>query len=128
MKSIEGYSLYMLLKPLKIRPPLYVLLDYFTTRPSFKNLYDTFLTKWPEMLKMCKHLAHRTLISLSGNLHSTDTGEIVDFMDPPWGRVPFTAWALSSCSESNFTMVQLCPPKLHMCRGAPSLPPVVSLP
>ncbi len=27
-------------KPLKIIPPWYVLLDYFTTRPSFKNLYD----------------------------------------------------------------------------------------
>ncbi len=29
----------------------YVLLDYFTTRQSFKNLYDPFLTKWPEMIK-----------------------------------------------------------------------------
>ena len=37
-------------------PPVYVLLDYFTTRQSFKNLYDPFLTKWPEMLKLCKHL------------------------------------------------------------------------
>ncbi len=30
----------MVLKPLKIGPPWYVLLDYFTTRPSFKNLYE----------------------------------------------------------------------------------------
>ena len=27
----------MVLKPLKIGPPWYVLLDYFTTRPSFKH-------------------------------------------------------------------------------------------
>ncbi len=45
-----------MLKPLKIIPPWYVLLDYFTTRPSFKNLYDPFLTKWPGMLKVCKDL------------------------------------------------------------------------
>ena len=40
-------------KSLKTDPHLawYVLLDYFTTRPSFKNLYDTFLAKRPEMLK-----------------------------------------------------------------------------
>ena len=41
----------MVLKPLKIRPPWYVFFDYFTTRPSFKNLYDTLLIQWPEMLK-----------------------------------------------------------------------------
>ncbi len=29
---------YMVLKPLKIRPPWYILLDYITTKPSFKNL------------------------------------------------------------------------------------------
>ena len=29
----------MVLKPLKIKPPLYVLLDYFTTKPSFKKGY-----------------------------------------------------------------------------------------
>ncbi len=33
--------------------PWYVLLDNFTTRPSFINLYDPLLTKWPEMPKMC---------------------------------------------------------------------------
>ncbi len=27
-------------------PPWYILLDYFTTRPSFKNLNVAFLTKW----------------------------------------------------------------------------------
>ena len=43
-------------KTTKIRPPWYVLLDHFTTRPSFKNLYDAFLTKWQGMLKMFKHL------------------------------------------------------------------------
>ncbi len=43
-------------KTTKNRPPWYVLLDYFTTRPSFKNLYDPFLTKWPRDAKMCKHL------------------------------------------------------------------------
>ncbi len=32
----------MVLKPLKIIPPWYVLLDYFTTRPSFKNLNAPF--------------------------------------------------------------------------------------
>ncbi len=46
----------MVLKPLKIRPPWHVLLDYFTARPSYKILYDTLLTNWPKMLKMCKHL------------------------------------------------------------------------
>ena len=35
----------MVLKPLNIRPPWYVLLDYFTTRPSFNNLSVAFLTK-----------------------------------------------------------------------------------
>ncbi len=29
---------------------------YLTTRPFFKNLYDPFLTEWPEILKMHKHL------------------------------------------------------------------------
>ena len=31
---------------LKTYPPWYILLDYFTTRPSFKNLNVAFLTKW----------------------------------------------------------------------------------
>ncbi len=39
-------------KTLKIRPFWHVLLHYFITRPSIKNLYDTFLTKWPRMWKM----------------------------------------------------------------------------
>ncbi len=43
-------------KTTKNQSPWYVLLDYFTTRPTFKNLYDAFLTKWLEMLKMGKHL------------------------------------------------------------------------
>ena len=38
-------------KTTKNHTPGCILLDYFTTRPSFKNLYDPFLTQWPEMLK-----------------------------------------------------------------------------
>ena len=33
----------------KIRPPWYILLDYFTTRPYIKKLNLVFFTKWPEM-------------------------------------------------------------------------------
>ena len=36
-----------------IRPPWHVLLYYFTTRDFIKNLFDTFLTKWSEMVKVC---------------------------------------------------------------------------
>ena len=43
----------MVLKPLKIRPPLHVWLNNSIARPSFKNLRDNFLTKWSRMPKVC---------------------------------------------------------------------------
>ena len=46
----------MLQNEAKIRSPLHVCLNNSTTRPSVKNLYDTFLTKWPKMPKVCLHL------------------------------------------------------------------------
>ncbi len=39
----------------KNRPPLHVSLNNFVTRPSFKNLRDKFLTKWPRISKVCLH-------------------------------------------------------------------------
>ena len=45
LSSLRILAIYMVLKPLKIRPPWCVLLDYFTTRPSFKNLYQAKRTR-----------------------------------------------------------------------------------
>ena len=39
----------------KIRPLLQVSLNNFVIKPSFKNLRDNFLTKWPRMSKVCLH-------------------------------------------------------------------------
>ena len=39
----------------KIVPPLHVSLNSSVARPSFKNLSDNFLTKWPGMSKVCLH-------------------------------------------------------------------------
>ncbi len=46
----------MMQKPLKIRPPCHILADNFITGPSFQNLNVAFLTKWPQMLKVYRHL------------------------------------------------------------------------
>ncbi len=47
----------MVLKPLKIKPPgMFYLIILQPDRLSKNNLYDPFLTKWRQMLKMCKHL------------------------------------------------------------------------
>ncbi len=35
--------------------PLHISLNNSATRPSFKNLYILFLTKWPKMSKVCLH-------------------------------------------------------------------------
>ena len=46
----------MVLKSLKTDPLGTILLDYFTNRQSLKNLNVAFLTKYPQMLRMCYHL------------------------------------------------------------------------
>ena len=40
----------------KIRPPLHVSHNNSVIRPSFKNMRDNFLTKWPMMPKVCLYL------------------------------------------------------------------------
>ena len=61
----------MVLKPLKIRPPCHVLLDYFTTRPSFKNLYNPPFKNIGDIFlcgEMCKRgliLEHKYLLTLN---------------------------------------------------------------
>ncbi len=52
---------------LKISPLCHVLLHYFITRPSTKNLYNPFLTKWPEMVKVSYHSGDRAEIVNIGN-------------------------------------------------------------
>ncbi len=52
----------MVLKLLKIIPPWYVLLDYFTTRPSFKNLYDAFFDQVARDAKNVKTFEKRPLV------------------------------------------------------------------
>ncbi len=61
----------MVLKPLKIIPPWYILLDYFITRPSFKNLYDVFLTKCNESHNQSKVFVCVSVIScICGSLQA----------------------------------------------------------
>ncbi len=55
--SLLDNLLGMVLKLTKIRPPPWpVSLNNSATRPSFKNLSDNLLTKWPRMSKVYLHI------------------------------------------------------------------------
>ncbi len=58
----------MVLKSLKIRPPLHVSPNNSVARPSIKNLSDNFLTKWPKMSKVCLHLKSKHTFDILGHL------------------------------------------------------------
>ena len=53
---IKGYLRGMLLLHEKKQTPLHVSPDILVAIHLKKNMYDSLLTKWPEMSKLCSHL------------------------------------------------------------------------
>ncbi len=81
----------------KIRHLLHVSLNNSTARPSFKNMYNTFLTKWSKLPKVCFHVRIRNkhTFDIFGHLVKKGSytflkdGLAVKLLRETWKRVGF---------------------------------------